>query len=215
MQNQIVLKSLIPYLGLKDSLELMLCSRFLLIHVRKHLPLAFLQWFEDLVLRRTEHDFGQQLLFQLQSENIRAYRFCGGFVLKMMQQSFPDMQGDLDLWVQPLDDLSFLRSLPKPQIDVLQVDMHKTERTPQHVHDLKYFQVSKQDHSLDLVFRRDVFSCSDIDAPCCKSGLLWTGEKFVLEIYDYMNIRQGKMQVESFMSDSRRVKMQIKGFQLL
>lgn len=215
MQNQVVLKNLVPLLGLKDSLELMLCSKYLLIHARRSLLSAFLTWFENLVLRRTEHTFGQQLLLQLQSENIRAYRFCGGLVLKMMQQSFPDMQGDLDLWIQPLDDLSFLNSLPKPQVDLLEVGMDKTERTPQHIHDMKYFQISKQDHSLDLVFRSDVFSCSDIDAPCCKSGLLWTGEKFILEIYDYMNIRQGKMQVEPFMTDSRRIKMQTKGFQLL
>jgi hypothetical protein len=193
----------------------MLCSKFLLVIVRKSLPSAFFGWFKQMILERTEPQFGLQLLQQLQSENIKAYRFCGGFVLKMMQHSFPNMQGDLDLWVQPQNDLSFLSSLPSPHLDILKVDKNKTERTPQEVHDIKYFKKHEEEHVLDLVFRKDVFLCSDIDAPCCKSGLLWTGETFILEIYDYMNIRQGKMLIEPFMSEARRLKMEGKGFQLL
>lgn len=170
---------------------------------------------EKALVRKLGNAFAVTLFEVLESPMVDSYRFCGGFMLHLCMSYDEDYGGDIDLYVVPVDDQGISKRLAEVSTVVVLENRETTDRTPQVIHDLKVKAHDSKSYEMDIVFRKEVLICKDIDAPCCMSGIVSSRQGTFLEVVDWPFLREKKMHIQANTSEQRREKLAKKGFTLV
>lgn len=155
--------------------------------------------------------FSERLRSLLEGPLVKEYRFCGGSILRLLTDDHDDFPGDIDLYVTPNDEVSFMSGLVIGGGFRFDINREANDRSPGKVHDIKIRQRDSDDHALDLVFRHECQSCPHIDAFSCRSGLYGSGTEYRLDVIDFGLLRVGKIRVKDNISPQREEKLNSKG----